>query len=1476
MTEVSGSPDPFLGTILGLNPTLPTTITRAPGQPLFLSVGVRDTGSFTFNWYKNGTLLSPVRTGYSDPVYFISNLKTTDAGTYSVNVYKAGRLLASSSTVVAVDASAPVGGGEDVFTSGLSPRWSGMHGFNSHDSFLTASSERLNYVMDKAGSENTQASCLWDTPLPSAQNWEMQVDAYVVTGLSVPNYFSLRLGASAPTSATTSLFVVNGLGVNFDVSSSRRQIQNTKNMPQDPGWQSLPSVGLSSSATVVGLKLSWNAVTKTLTAYYDADGPTGGYDWIQSASQNFSTLSDADLAYGFIPVLSGIAEPSFLMTSGQAYFDNFKLSIYQSYLFPSDGGGHASTEYTGYPVANGFDDNDATAWLSQGAGFPHVLGYDFGSGKTLNSITLTQGLPGYNTYHATQVQVLGSNDNSTWTDLGTFNNLIFGRNTLTLSALGSYRYYLLKGLAGPTPYWAVTEVSGSPSPFAKTIYVKANATGANNGTSWANAFTSLQSGIDAVSREGDQVWVAAGTYKPTAYTDSKVTTDARSKTFVLKGGAEIYGGFAGTETQLGQRNVTSNETILSGDFNGNDSATWPPDSSRDENAYHVVVAVNQATPIVLDGLTITGGNANNSNYKEPNNGSVIPAGTNPHEVGGGGIIVNTDFVIRNSLVENNVAVERGGFLVYNNSAPKVFNFRASDCLFKNNLATYGDGGALDIQASKTSTSGQHMVASLKRCIFEGNQARVGADSDKDGYLNGGNGGAIFASNCLLNIASCSFINNLIDPNNLVGPKAGDTSYGLPSGHGGALSVVRGATARIENTIFSGNETKWAGGAIDVEKWTSSNAGKLELYFCTFFNNKSRWGGAVCNYQAQLSGFGNIFYNNWSIDAGGYVSDVNNSTSQSGSFSYSTLSLSLTTSGVINNNTGTIVRGNPQFADPARPAGADGIWFTADDGLKIAAGSSALGIVSSARPADFADLDEDGNTNELLPVDAEGVAYNASPNYNSGAYQTTAGSVAPQPPGIPAAPTATAGNAQALLSWSAPSDIGGGPITDYVIQYSSDMGFNWTTFVDGTSTSTLTTVTGLNNSSAYVFRVSAMNSYGTGFPSASSNTTTPSGPPPAPTGLVATVGDGRVSIAFTQSSNGGSAISNYKYSIDNGSTWTDRSPAAMTSPLVISGLNNGASYQVKILAVSSAGDGTPSSAVAVLPAVAPGSPTGLSGSISSSTATLSWAAPASNGGSAITDYVVQYSVNGTTWTTFNDGTSTSTSATIPGLPAGSTAGYSFRVAAVNAIGTGTYSSVLSLVSYSFAPGGGAYASTVYLGYPELNAVDGIDNTTWISQGTGFPHIFAYDFGPRGNRTLTFISLNQGFPGTSTYHATEVQVLGSNDNSTWTDLGTFNNLVFGRNTLTLGTPGSYRYYALKALAGPTPYWAVMDWSASSNQFARQIYVSSLATGKGDGTSWDDAFTNLAEGINSSKRSDDEIIVRAGSYQILGKTIKFDGSR
>jgi hypothetical protein len=109
------------------------------------------------------------------------------------------------------------------------------------------------------------------------------------------------------------------------------------------------------------------------------------------------------------------------------------------------------------------------------------------------------------------------------------------------------------------------------------------------------------------------------------------------------------------------------------------------------------------------------------------------------------------------------------------------------------------------------------------------------------------------------------------------------------------------------------------------------------------------------------------------------------------------------------------------------------------------------------------------------------------------------------PGTPAAPTAslpsTYGNTTASVSWVAPSN-NGSAITDYVVQYSSDSGGSWTTFADGISTSTSTTVTGLTNGVSYIFRVAAVNGAGTGNYSASSNSVTPlAGKLPTPTGSI---------------------------------------------------------------------------------------------------------------------------------------------------------------------------------------------------------------------------------------------------------------------------------------------------------------------------------------------------------------------------------------
>ena len=137
-------------------------------------------------------------------------------------------------------------------------------------------------------------------------------------------------------------------------------------------------------------------------------------------------------------------------------------------------------------------------------------------------------------------------------------------------------------------------------------YVDATASGTNNGSSWANAYTNLQSAINATAVNGS-IWVAEGTYKPTVEFDADDSggSDVREKTFYINKNLKIYGGFAGSEFSLGQRDWVANPTILSGDIG-------TPNNSFD-NAYHVVFIDGTTNSItnstVLEGFHITRGYA---------------------------------------------------------------------------------------------------------------------------------------------------------------------------------------------------------------------------------------------------------------------------------------------------------------------------------------------------------------------------------------------------------------------------------------------------------------------------------------------------------------------------------------------------------------------------------------------------------------------------------------------------------------------------------------------------------------------------------------------------------------------------------------------------------------------------------------------------------------------------------------------------
>ena len=181
-------------------------------------------------------------------------------------------------------------------------------------------------------------------------------------------------------------------------------------------------------------------------------------------------------------------------------------------------------------------------------------------------------------------------------------------------------------------------------------------------------------------------------------------------------------------------------------------------------------------------------------------------------------------------------------------------------------------------------------------------------------------------------------------------------------------------------------------------------------------------------------------------------------------------------------------------------------------------------------------------------------------------------------------------------------------------------------------------------------------------------------PSAPRSLIGTSGNGSGSVAFTAPFNrGSSAISNYQYSLNNGISWLTRSPASIASPLTLSGLTNGTTYSVRLRAVNASGAGAASDAVTITPGTVPGAPTITGATPMNGAASVSFTAPLSNGGVAITNY--QYSTNGgSSWVT-RWPTSTSSPLQIGSLTNGTS--YSIRLRAVNGVGFGAQSATVSV-------------------------------------------------------------------------------------------------------------------------------------------------------------------------------------------------------
>jgi SprB repeat len=279
-------------------------------------------------------------------------------------------------------------------------------------------------------------------------------------------------------------------------------------------------------------------------------------------------------------------------------------------------------------------------------------------------------------------------------------------------------------------------------------YVHATATGGNSGLSWADAFTDLQTALGA-AQPGDQVWVAEGTYLPTNSSD-------RAASFELSSGVALYGGFAGTETELSMRDWAAHPTVLSGDIGASGDST--------DNSYTVLYLFQPDSSTVLDGFTVCHGVAD---------GDAVAAGSFDRAVSGGGLYIdagNWDAFpnIRNCWFWHNTALEYGaGVLVYGTSAARVTP-RFEYCSFEANHSLNIGGGLARFGGSWVERG-----IDFQGCDFIGNRAAL-------------TGGGLYYSDSqganAIGLDGCTFVHNVAGLNGggayfLTG-KSGKSGFGL--------------------------------------------------------------------------------------------------------------------------------------------------------------------------------------------------------------------------------------------------------------------------------------------------------------------------------------------------------------------------------------------------------------------------------------------------------------------------------------------------------------------------------------------------------------------------------------------------------------------------------------------------------------------------------------------------------------------------
>ncbi|PNW37119.1 UNVERIFIED_CONTAM: hypothetical protein BEN50_01975 [Euhalothece sp. KZN 001] len=496
------------------------------------------------------------------------------------------------------------------------------------------------------------------------------------------------------------------------------------------------------------------------------------------------------------------------------------------------------------------------------------------------------------------------------------------------------------------------------------LYVNWTATGNNDGSSWNNAYTDLQSAI-AAAQSQDEIWVAKGTYKPSDFN--------RSDSFTLKNQVEIYGGFDGTETERSQRNIDLNPTILSGEI-GNPNTI-------DDNSYHVVNGSSVSDTAILDGFIIQEGNASGSSSNNTDRGAAYYSNDGSP-------------TLRNLTVRDNQASYGGGFFLDNNSNSDLENLTFTD-----NTATLNGGAVLVHSSNPTFTDvtftensadangGAVRVSegspTFEDVTFSNNEAQDGAaiynrlssPTFKDVTFTQNtatrNGGAMFNNGNHNNVSNATIINSTFILNE--------------AANGGGIYNDNGRSF-LTNTVFSRNTTSGNGGALYNYQNSDSTLDNV-----TLSGNAANSGSAIFNLGTRTDTNPSRSWTDWrydqpQINVTNSILWGNEDDSNSGAQivnewrSSSTVTYSVVENGY--SGTGNLDT-DPQFVNPAV------------DDLRLSPISPVLDMgTPSELPTDSQDLDGDGDTTELLSLDIAGNPRIADISVDMGAYEGQA--LAPVP------------------------------------------------------------------------------------------------------------------------------------------------------------------------------------------------------------------------------------------------------------------------------------------------------------------------------------------------------------------------------------------------------------------------------------------------------------------------------------------------